>query len=134
MSVSVLIADDQDFMRDVIRMIINRQQTFHIVDEARDGQDAITKVDRWQPDIIFIDLIMPGCSGIEATRHIAALYPHIRIVGLCPPPFFLSARLFRDAGATVVVPKTELFSGITRALLTPSDGFSLEHLPTISVN
>jgi DNA-binding NarL/FixJ family response regulator len=70
MTIRVLLADDQDLVRSGLAMLIDAEPDLDVVGEARDGHDAISKVDELQPDIVLMDVRMPGLGGVEATRRI----------------------------------------------------------------
>jgi DNA-binding NarL/FixJ family response regulator len=79
-SVRVLIADDQALVRGGFRMILEAKEDMEVVGEAGDGAEAVAMVERLQPDVVLMDVRMPGVDGIEATRRIAASGSSARIV------------------------------------------------------
>lgn len=72
MTVRVVIADDQELVRAGFRMIIDAQDDLTVVGEAGDGEEAVEVVRRESPDVVLMDVRMPGLDGIEATRRIVA--------------------------------------------------------------
>jgi DNA-binding NarL/FixJ family response regulator len=80
MSVRVLIADDQALVRGGFRMILEAKEDMEVVGEAGDGAEAVALVERLQPDVVLMDVRMPGVDGIEATRRIAESGSSARIV------------------------------------------------------
>ena len=70
MSIKVLIADDHAFYREGVRAFLNNASDIEVVDEANNGDEAITKAKELEPHVILMDLKMPGINGIEATRRI----------------------------------------------------------------
>jgi DNA-binding NarL/FixJ family response regulator len=70
--ISVLIADDQALVRGGFHSILAGQDDIEVVGEAEDGQQAVEAVERLRPDVVLMDIRMPGIDGIEATRRIAA--------------------------------------------------------------
>ena len=78
--VRVLIADDHPHFRDGLRALLLSAPDLEVVGEAGDGEDAISLAAELQPDVILMDLNMPGVGGIEATRRILHTSPHIAIL------------------------------------------------------
>lgn len=78
----ILIADDQAITRSGIRVMLDAQEGVEIVGEAQNGEEAIEFASLLQPDVILMDLRMPGMNGLEATRKIHRTSPHIAILVL----------------------------------------------------
>jgi DNA-binding NarL/FixJ family response regulator len=70
--IRVLIADDQPLVRSGIRMILESEEGLEVVGEAADGLEAIARARELRPDVIVLDVRMPGVDGIEATRRVLA--------------------------------------------------------------
>jgi DNA-binding NarL/FixJ family response regulator len=66
----VLVVDDQALVRAGFRMILEAESDLMVAGEARDGQEAVSQVNRCRPDVVLMDVRMPGVDGIEATRRI----------------------------------------------------------------
>ena len=80
--VRVLIVDDHDIVRAGIRMLLDAQPDMAVVGEASDGKEAIEMAVSMKPDVVLMDISMPGTTGIEATRAIKKANSRIEIVGL----------------------------------------------------
>lgn len=80
--VSILIADDNSYMREGLSILINPFEDLQLVGEARNGEEAITLAAELRPDIILMDINMSPVNGFEATRKILKQFPAIKIIGL----------------------------------------------------
>ncbi len=80
--VRVLIADDQKVVRDGLRLMLSLLDGIEVVGTAVDGDDAVRQAAATRPDVVLMDLNMPGCDGVEATRRLAAAQPETRVVVL----------------------------------------------------
>jgi DNA-binding NarL/FixJ family response regulator len=80
--ISVLLADDQPLLRRGFRMILEAEDGLAVVGEAGDGAEAIDLARRCKPDVVLMDIRMPGTDGIEATRRITADEPGVRVLVL----------------------------------------------------
>ena len=82
MSIRVVLADDQALVRGGFRMILDARPDIEVAGEAGDGDEAVALVERVAPDVVLMDVRMPGTDGIEATRRIAASGSPARVVVL----------------------------------------------------
>jgi DNA-binding NarL/FixJ family response regulator len=80
--ISVLLADDQPLLRRGFRMILEAEDGLTVAGEAGDGAEAIDLARRCKPDVVLMDIRMPGTDGIEATRLITAAEPGVRVLVL----------------------------------------------------
>jgi DNA-binding NarL/FixJ family response regulator len=78
----VLLVDDHQLFREGLANILNNQPDFEVVGEAGDGLEAQVKARKLKPDLILMDVTMPGCDGLEATQRIKKELPEITIVML----------------------------------------------------
>ncbi|MGD3112502.1 response regulator [Streptomyces sp. YGL11-2] len=85
----VLIVDDQAMVRDALRAVIGRRAGFSVVGDAADGAQAVALARSLRPDVVVMDVRMPGMTGVEATRRILADWPHPE-----PPPRVLVLTTF----------------------------------------
>jgi DNA-binding NarL/FixJ family response regulator len=77
---TVIIADDHQFFRDGVRALLDAQPDMECVGEAATGEEVIRLSDELQPDVVLMDVQMPGMSGVEATRQIVSSSPQIRVL------------------------------------------------------
>jgi two-component system chemotaxis response regulator CheY len=74
-----VIVDDNESIRVVLRTIV-RQAGLQVVGEARDGETALEVVERGQPDLVCLDVVMPGRDGIEVLADLKRRHPHVRVL------------------------------------------------------
>jgi DNA-binding NarL/FixJ family response regulator len=80
--IRVLIADDHAVVRQGLRTFLDLQDDIEVVGEAADGAAALVAAERLSPDVVLVDLVMPGVDGIEAIRRLRALVPRARAIVL----------------------------------------------------
>ena len=78
--IRVLLADDHGVVRKGLRMQLQQQEQFEIVAEAADGRQAVQLAETENPDVVIMDVVMPGLGGIEATAQIVKRNPKIGVV------------------------------------------------------
>lgn len=121
-AISVILADDQPLLRKGFRMVLEEEEGIVVVGEASDGAEALDLVGRLHPDVVVMDIRMPGMDGIEATRAILAADPRARILILTT--FDLDEYAFGALrlGASGFVLKDILPAEFTRAIRSVADG------------
>jgi DNA-binding NarL/FixJ family response regulator len=125
----VLVADDQTVVREGLVMLLRQMPAVEVVGAAADGEEAIRLADERRPDVVLIDLRMPRCDGIEATRRLRETHPEIAVVVLTTfaddDSVFGALRagargyLTKDAGADEIVRALTLASA-GQAMLDPA--------------
>jgi DNA-binding NarL/FixJ family response regulator len=80
--IKIILVDDHKLLRDGLRNIIEQRSNMHIIGEASDGREAIKICAKLLPNVLVIDVAMPGLNGIEAARQIHKNHPEIKIIGL----------------------------------------------------
>jgi DNA-binding NarL/FixJ family response regulator len=116
MTITVLLVDDQELLRSGFRMVLDAHDGIEVVGEASNGDDAIRKTGELLPDVVIMDVRMPGTDGIAATSAITDRYPNCRVLILTT--FDLDEHAFAGlrAGASGFllkdVPPAELVSAI----------------------
>ncbi|MCI2229376.1 response regulator transcription factor [Polaribacter sp. MSW13] len=82
MEIKIVLVDDHKLLRDGLRNIIEQKSNMQIIGEASDGREAIKTCLKLQPDVVVLDVAMPGLNGIEAARQIIKNQPGIKIIGV----------------------------------------------------
>lgn len=81
-SIRVLLVDDQELVRYGFRLMLEAEHGITVVGEASDGVLAVGAVHRLRPDVVLMDIRMPGVGGIEATRRIVEHHPQVRVIAI----------------------------------------------------
>ncbi|MEX0903223.1 MAG: CheR family methyltransferase, partial [Pseudohongiellaceae bacterium] len=107
-SIRVLVVDDHALVRDGIVNVLSQHPDTGVVDQVGDGVEAVAAVERYEPDVVLMDVNMPRMNGIEATREICRRWPNIVVIGLSvEDKDGDAARAMRDAGAAAFIPKAD---------------------------
>ncbi|MCW2569316.1 MAG: two component LuxR family transcriptional regulator [Mycobacterium sp.] len=121
----VLIADDHPVFREGLRAQLDAAAGVEVAGEVANGTDAVAAALALEPDVVLMDLHMPGCGGVEATRQIAAALPRVSVVALTMDDdddlMFAALR----AGARGYLLKESTGEGILRALRAAERGEAL---------
>ncbi|TDQ34610.1 response regulator [Aureibacillus halotolerans] len=78
----VLIIDDNQMAREGIRLILEADPLFEVVAEGSSGEEALILSEVWMPDLILMDIQMPGIGGLEATKQLKEAFPYVKVVML----------------------------------------------------
>ena len=122
--IRVLLADDHAVVRKGIRDFLEEEGDIEVIAEAGDGREAMHLVEEYLPDVAVLDIRMPEVTGVEATRHIKAHHPEVRVLILSSyddDPYVFA---LLEAGADGYVLKTASGDEIARAVRTVSRGES----------
>lgn len=124
MPFDVLLVDDHKIMRDGIKAILRHTEEFRVVGESEDGTDAVQYCRRSKPDIILMDIGLPGLNGVETTQEILRHNPEARIIILSMYDDEHSVVSAIRAGARAFVLKKASDSDLIDALRTVAKGGS----------
>ncbi|MFC1932617.1 response regulator [Chloroflexota bacterium] len=80
MSVKILLADDHTVLRDGLRLLLEAHTDINVVADVANGRDAVAKAIQLSPDVVVMDIAMPGLNGIEATRQIRKVCPSTQVI------------------------------------------------------
>ncbi len=103
--IRILIVDDHSLFRSGLACLLKMEPSFEVVGEAAGGKEAIELAQKLDPDVILIDVGLPGINGVEATRVIHQRKPDVRIIGLSVHEEPERSQAMRDAGATEYLSK-----------------------------
>lgn len=114
--IRIILVDDHTMVRQALRVVLEQDRGMQVVAEAGDGETAMQIVDELTPDVVVMDIGMPGQSGIETTRRMLAKHPEIKVLALST---YLDRRIVQqmlDVGASGYIVKSaaggELKQGI----------------------
>ncbi len=79
---TILLAEDHHVVRQAFKVLLEEDPDWLVVGEAANGLDAVALAEQLQPDILLVDLMMPGINGLEVTRQVSRLSPKTRVVVL----------------------------------------------------
>ena len=124
-TIRVLLADNHPVVRGALAAVLAPEPDIDLVGEAADGQQAIALTRKLRPDVVLMDISMPGLTGIEATRVIHTEYPGVRVIGLSMFEEPAQAAAMRDAGAVAYLVKSGPAEALLAALRAGHPGESL---------
>ena len=122
MAIRVVLVDDNERYRRDLRTRLDRQPGLEVVAEAGDGETALERVRELAPDVVTLDVVMPGMNGIETTRRILASCPGVKVVALSMhgDPRFVTGML--EAGASSYFLKDGDFKELIAGLFAAAGG------------
>jgi DNA-binding NarL/FixJ family response regulator len=114
----VLVVDDQPSIRKALRSLLETQPAFELCGEAKDGFEALQKAQELDPEIILMDISMPGLDGLEATRRILKANPKAEVLIITQFQSAQAVQAARNAGARGYLAKSEAGHHLMQALTT----------------
>jgi len=118
----VLIVDDHILVRTGIERMLSETEGIEVIGQASDGEEAIQKSRELLPDIVLMDVKMPGIGGIEATRKITRTNPSIGVIGLTASGDETFVQRLLQAGAKGYLTKGTSYEEVIRAIRLVSSG------------
>ncbi|GIW07410.1 MAG: DNA-binding response regulator [Dehalococcoidia bacterium] len=120
--IRVLIADDHQLVAQALSDVLSHEPDFHVVGLAYDGASAIREAARLQPDVVLMDIQMPGLDGVAATREIRAARPETKVVIITASERSRAVLDAVDAGASGFIQKESALDEVIGAVRAASQG------------
>lgn len=121
-NVNILLADDHPIVRQGLRTVLEGEPGFHVIEEVSDGLATLEALERLQPDVLVVDLMMPGLNGLDVVKRAPQLSPRTRVIVLSMhqnEPYVLEAL---RSGAVAYVLKTTPTSNLLDAVRAAASG------------
>jgi DNA-binding NarL/FixJ family response regulator len=109
--VRIVVAEDDDHLAELVTSLLDDDERFSVVARARTGDEAVELASEHRPDIVLMDLSMPGCDGVEATRLIRALNDEQHVVIYTGSGDYADVARAEEAGAAGFLHKDAITSG-----------------------
>jgi two-component system NarL family response regulator len=116
MNLRILLADDHQMFREALRILLERNPDYEVVGETGDGREVFSLARETSPNIVCMDIDMPGLNGIEITRQITAALPLIKVIALSTFSDRGYVTDMLNAGASAYVTKAEAGVELLRAI------------------
>ena len=120
--IKVLVADDHALVREGIRALLSLQTDMQVVGEATDGRDAVEKTSQVLPDVVLMDIVMPGMNGLEATKHICKECKEVRVLMLTQYDDEENILTSEQVGACGFIPKRAVSAQLLAGIRAASQG------------
>ena len=121
-AVQILVVDDHPVVRRVMCSLLSSDSALKVICEAADGEQAVQKAEELQPDLILLDIGLPGMSGIEAARRIRRVAPQSKIIFLSQHDSLQMVKEAMSAGGYGYVAKIDAGLDLLTAIRTVRDG------------
>lgn len=120
--IRLLLVDDHAIVRAGVRMLLNAHDAMEVVGEAESAEEAIERAEAWDPDIVLLDVSLPGISGIDALDALRQRLPDARFIALSMHEDPEYVQRFLEAGGSGYVPKSSVESQLVDAILAVARG------------
>ena len=116
MTLRIILADDHAIFREGLRMLLEKQPRMEVLAEAENGREAVRLARDLSPDLMVMDVTMPGLNGVEATRQITSASPKIKVIALSMHPDQRRVAEMLAAGASGYLLKSSAFDELVQAI------------------
>ena len=123
-SISVMLADDHSVVRSGLRRLLEQHDNINVIAEAESGEQAYQQFGEWLPDVLIMDISMPGIGGLEALRRILLRYHDAKIIIFSMHENVMFAVQALAAGAICYVAKSSDAHELVRAVTSAAEGIS----------
>lgn len=120
--ITLLLVDDHELFRSGLRLVLDDDEDFHVLAECSSGEEAVEAVRQLTPDVVLMDVNMPGMGGLEATRLITAAFPATRVIAVTVKEKDPYPQHMLEAGATGFLSKGCSAELLTEAIRTVHEG------------
>lgn len=114
--IRIILVDDHELVRDAWKMLLDKEASFSVIAECKDGSEAVEKAGELLPDIILMDINMAPVNGFEATQRISESFPSVKIIGVSINNNPNYATKIMSLGAKGFVTKTSSFAELKMAI------------------
>lgn len=122
--IRIMLVDDHTMVREALRTVLEQDSGMQVVAEVGDGETALRMADELAPDVVVMDVVLPGQSGIEITRRLVAAHPEIKVLALST---YLDRRIVQqmlDAGARGYIVKSAAGAELKQGIRSVVEGRS----------
>ena len=116
MKLRVFLADDHAMFSDALRMTLEMEPDIEVVAQVQDGADVVAAALLAKPDVVCMDINLPGLSGVEATQALLARMPHVKVIGLSAHSDSHKVAQMATAGALGYVAKAQAGEEVAQAI------------------
>ena len=120
--VRILVVEDHSVVRRVICLLLSSDPALNVICQAADGEQAVRKAEELQPDLVLLDISLPGISGIETARRIRSVSPKSQIIFLSQHDSPQVVRLALNIGGQGYVAKSDAGSELLNAIRAVREG------------
>ena len=120
--ITLLLVDDHELFRSGLRLVLDDDEDFHVLAECSSGEEAVEAVRQLTPDVVLMDVNMPGMGGLEATRLITAAFPDTRVIAVTVKEKDPYPQHMLEAGATGFLSKGCSAEQLTEAIRKVHEG------------
>jgi DNA-binding NarL/FixJ family response regulator len=120
--IRVLVVDDHAAVRQMICSLLSQEPALHVIGQTADGKEAVEKADELRPDLVLLDIGLPGITGIEAARRIGKVSPKSKIIFLSQHDSLHMATEVLKVGGHGFVAKMDAGSDLLKAIRAVGEG------------
>ncbi len=122
--IRILLVDDQNLVQEGIKLLLDQNPEFKVIGTVKDGRSAVKQINLLNPDIVLLDIEMPGMNGITATKYISHLSPKTKVIILSSheDKKYLTQALM--AGAKGYILKSSLMTDLKQSIIAVNNGYS----------